>query len=141
MARKAKETTGGFDLSGAVVLDKLATKEREHKPNPLIDLFSQSAHSGQPLGFPYDGTEDTAKELEGYIRRAAADRDLGSKVRTSVDENGTPRFEFQAIKKTIRNQRYTVDDIRAWLGADAKYKVTPEERAMYRKEHGLDDRK
>jgi hypothetical protein len=147
--RKRSETDApALDLSTLDVHDAdpadITWRESTREPSPLQGPFDASAE-GLPGGAGHPkqivvSTEDEAKQVVNAVRRAAAFRDLGAKVKTETYGDGV--LVSFAAKPRKAGRKYTSSQVRIWAseqGIDVPEKgmVPADVSKAYREAHNL----
>jgi hypothetical protein len=121
--RKRSETDApALDLSTLDVSDadpgSITWRESTAQPSPLQGPFDASAEAltnGGKEGHPKQivvSTEDDAKQVVSAVRRAAAFRKLGARVKTETYGDGV--LVSFAAKPRKAGRKYTSEQVRTW---------------------------
>lgn len=119
--------------------DALPKRARTTKDNPFAGHVARSLDTGKALKVTAPDA-NSAKEVEGMLRRAASNAGHGIDVRKVENGNGSVTVHFKA-NRSKRARAYTTDDVRSW--ATGRYthnelypRVQPHVSQAYREAHG-----
>lgn len=119
--------------------DALPKRTRTTKDNPFAGHVARSLDTGKALKVTAPDA-NSAKEVEGMLRRAASNAGHGIDVRKVENGNGSVTVHFKA-NHSKRARAYTVDDVRSWASGrythDELYpRVAKHVSEAYREAHG-----